>query len=68
MQHTCKDFESLKKYLFLNEKKFKKKKSEVKEGFEERARKVLLTSGLGSYRGPKVQQEIAPKKAQKNTL
>jgi hypothetical protein len=41
MQHTCKDFESLKKYLFLNKKALKK--SEVKGGFEERAHKVLLT-------------------------
>jgi hypothetical protein len=39
MRHTCKDFERLKK---SNEKKLKKK-SEVKEGFEERAHKVLLT-------------------------
>lgn len=45
MQHTCKDPKSLKKYVLKNEKTkiIKEKKFEVKEGFEERAHKALLT-------------------------
>jgi hypothetical protein len=45
MQNTCEGSESLKRYIYKNEKKkiVKEKEIKVKERFEERTNKVLLT-------------------------
>ncbi len=57
MQNTCEGSESLKRYIYKNEKKkiVKEKEIKVKERFEERTNKVLLTFWPRLYIRCKVQ-------------